>query len=321
MIYQKEIPVFFTIDNSYAPFLAAALSSAIKNCSPQRQYKAIILHQELTKENMEKLSLLATGNFSIEFVEMKDGFEGITDRMSNRLRCDYFTLTIYFRLFIATMFPQYDKAIYLDSDVVVPGDISRLYNQELGDNIVGACHDFSIEDIPPLVYYVENAVGIPIKEYVNSGILLMNLKRMRELHFADTFHNLLNTFHFDSIAPDQDYLNAMCHGHILYLDECWDTMPQRGDKAPKTPSLIHYNLFDKPWCYDNIPYQDYFWRYARETEFCAEAEANLKGYTPEQAQRDKESMDTMAKKALSIPDQEVTFKKMVEKGENIRICS
>ena len=97
MIYQKEIHVFFTIDNSYAPFLAAALSSAIKNCSPQRQYKAIILHQELTKEIMEKLSLLATWNFSIEFVEMKDGFEGITDRMSNRLRCDYFTLTIYFR--------------------------------------------------------------------------------------------------------------------------------------------------------------------------------------------------------------------------------
>ena len=55
MTLQKEIPVFFTIDNSYAPFLAAALNSAIKNCSPLRQYKAIILHQELTDENKEKL--------------------------------------------------------------------------------------------------------------------------------------------------------------------------------------------------------------------------------------------------------------------------
>ena len=89
MTSQKEIPIFFTIDNSYAPFLAAALNSAIKNCSPERQYRAIILHQELNEENIEKLSKLSAENFAIEFVEMKDGFESITDRMSNRLRCDY----------------------------------------------------------------------------------------------------------------------------------------------------------------------------------------------------------------------------------------
>ena len=160
MIYQKEIPVFFTIDNSYAPFLAAALSSAIKNCSPQRQYKAIILHQELTKENMEKLSLLATGNFSIEFVEMKDGFESITDRMANRLRCDYCTLTINFRLFIATMFPQYDKAIYIDSDVVVLGDLAELFDTDIGDNFIGACADKSVVDVPELARYMEQAVGV-----------------------------------------------------------------------------------------------------------------------------------------------------------------
>lgn len=315
------IPIFFTIDNSYVPYMAIALHSMQENASPDCTYRIHVIYQDMTEDNKAKLKAMETENFAVELIRMQSTLRGIEDCEQTRLRCDYFTLTIYYRLFLAEMFPQYDKAIYLDSDVVVPGDISELYHQELGDNIVGACHDFSIEDIPPLVSYVENAVGIPIKEYVNSGILLMNLKRMRDLRFADTFLDLLNTFHFDSIAPDQDYLNAMCHGHILYLDECWDTMPQRGDKAPKNPSLIHYNLFDKPWCYDNIPYQDYFWRYARETEFCAEAEANLKGYTPEQARRDKESMDTMAQKALSIPDQEVTFKKMHEKGENIRICS
>lgn len=315
------IPIFFTIDNSYVPYMGIALHSMQENASPDYTYRIHVIYQDMTEDNKAKLKAMETENFEVTLIQMQSTLRGIEDCEQTRLRCDYFTMTIYYRLFLAEMFPQYDKAIYLDSDVVVPGDISRLYNQELGDNIVGACHDFSIEDIPPLVYYVENAVGIPIKEYVNSGILLMNLKRMRDLHFADTFLDMLNTFHFDSIAPDQDYLNAMCHGHILYLDECWDTMPQRGDKAPKNPSLIHYNLFDKPWCYDNIPYQDYFWRYARETEFCAEAEANLKGYTPEQTKRDQESMDTMAQKALSIPDQDVTFKKMVEKGENIRICS
>ena len=64
---------------------------------------------------------------------MKDGMELITDRVENRLRCDYFTLTIYFRLFIPDLFPEYDKGLYIDSDVVVPGDISELYNHDLKD--------------------------------------------------------------------------------------------------------------------------------------------------------------------------------------------
>ena len=118
----NEIPVFFTIDNGYAPFLSVALCSAIENSSKDKNYRAIILHEDLSKENTEKLKALATENFKIDFVPMKKGLESITDRMSNRLRCDYFTLTIYFRLFISQMFPQYDKGIYIDSDVVITGD-------------------------------------------------------------------------------------------------------------------------------------------------------------------------------------------------------
>ena len=108
---KREIPIFFTIDNAYAPFLAVALNSAVKNADPTRQYRAIGLHQDLSQANMAKLHALQTDNFQIEFTPMKANFEALDDRMSNRLRCDYFTLTIYFRLFIPAMFPQYDKGI------------------------------------------------------------------------------------------------------------------------------------------------------------------------------------------------------------------
>ncbi|MEE0896965.1 MAG: glycosyltransferase family 8 protein, partial [Acutalibacteraceae bacterium] len=293
MIYQKEIPVFFTIDNSYAPFLAAALSSAIKNCSPQRQYKAIILHQELTKENMEKLSLLATGNFSIEFVEMKDGFESITDRMSNRLRCDYFTLTIYFRLFIATMFPQYDKAIYIDSDVVVLGDLAELFDTDIGDNFIGACADKSVVDVPELARYMEEAVGVSRYEYINSGVLLMNLKALRENEFDKHFLNLLNTYHFDCIAPDQDYINAICNGKIHYLDEVWDAMPNEAKPPIKDTKIIHYNLFSKPWCYDNIQYEEFFWKYAEDSGYLDEIKEYKAAYSHEQKKADGECLDLL----------------------------
>lgn len=319
MIYQKEIPVFFTIDNSYAPFLAAALSSAIKNCSPQRQYKAIILHQELTKENMEKLSLLATGNFSIEFVEMKNGFESITDRMSNRLRCDYFTLTIYFRLFIATMFPQYDKAIYIDSDVVVLGDLAELFDTDIGDNFIGACADKSVVDVPELARYMEEAVGVSRYEYINSGVLLMNLKALRENEFDKHFLNLLNTYHFDCIAPDQDYINAICNGKIHYLDEVWDAMPNDNAQPLSNAKLIHYNLFSKPWCYEGIQYGDYFWEYIKNTGYETDALEYKKNYSEEQKQNDSKCLELLIKRGAEICEADITFLKIKNRGVKIRL--
>lgn len=313
-----EIPIFFTVDNNYAPFLATAINSAVKNSSDNRKYRAIILYQELSRENIEKLSKLAKDNFSVEFYAMKNSFDAITDRMSNRLRCDYFTLTIYFRLFIPLMFPQFDKGIYIDSDVVVTSDIAELFDIDIKDNFIGACRDYSIADIPPLVSYTENAVGVKGNEYINSGVLLMNLKKMRENDFEGHFLNLLNTYHFDSIAPDQDYINAICNGKIHYLSQEWDTMPDSSTPV-ENPKLIHYNLFSKPWCYDGIKYADEFFKYASDCGYIEEINEYKKNYSDEQKKSDKECLELLIRRGTEIPENDVTFKKMREKGVKIRL--
>lgn len=315
----REIPIFFTIDNAYAPFLAVALNSAVKNSNADRKYKAIVLHQDLSDNNIKKLKALESDNFKIELTPMKANFEALDDRMSNRLRCDYFTLTIYFRLFIPAMFPEYDKGIYIDSDVVLTDDIAKLFDTDIGDNFIGACNDLSIADIPPLVAYTENAVGVKGKEYINSGVLLMNLKKMRECDFEGHFLNLLNTYHFDSIAPDQDYINAMCNGKIYYLDEVWDAMPNDAKPPLKDTKIIHYNLFSKPWCYDNIQYEDFFWKYAEDSGYIKEIKEYKAAYSNEQKKADSECLDLLISRGESIPKNEITFKKLTEKGVKIRL--
>lgn len=315
---KKEIPIFFTIDDAYAPYADCAIRSIKENSSKEYNYKIYILHQGLKEKNINILSKLSNDTFKISFKEV-DGLDDITDREENKLRCDYFTLTIYFRLFIPIMFPEYDKAIYIDSDVVVPGDISKLYNLELGNNLIGASTDHSIQHIPELINYVENAIGVNKKEYINSGVLLMNLKLMREKCFSTEFLKLLNKFHFDVVAPDQDYLNAMCNGKILYLDECWDAMPNDSKPALKNPELIHYNLFQKPWCYDNIQYEDYFWEYAKDSKYYNEILNFKNNYSDEQKESDKKSLETLVVKANGLPNTENTFKKRYESGEKIRL--
>ncbi|MDO5294514.1 MAG: glycosyltransferase family 8 protein [bacterium] len=319
---QEVIPIFFTIDNAYAPYLDVALRSMIANASKKEKYKIIVLYENVTADSLSKIATVVQEPFEIEFHEMRNQIEGLTDRKENRLRCDYFTMTIYFRLFIAAMFPEYTKGIYIDSDVVVPGDISELYRIDLGDNLLAACPDRSVVNIPELARYMEYAIGIPKTDYINSGVLLMNLKKMRETKFIEHFLYLLNTYHFDNVAPDQDYLNAICHGKILYLEECWDAMPPEGGKEMvlAEPKIIHYNLFLKPWCYDNIPYEEYFWKYAEMSPFYDEILLYKKNYSAEQKKSDKECLKTLVTKAGRLDRQEVTFRKLKESGIKITIC-
>ena len=315
----REIPIFFTIDDSYAPFLAVALNSAIKNSDPQRNYNAIVLYQDLGADNISRLQSLQTENFKIELMPIRANMEALDDRMSNRLRCDYFTLTIYFRLFIPSMFPQYDKGIYIDSDVVLTDDIAKLFDIDIGENYIGACNDLSIADIPPLVAYTEKAVGVNAKEYINSGVLLMNLKKMRDDDLEGHFLALLNKYHFDSIAPDQDYLNAMCNGKIYYLEEKWDTMPNDAKPMLTETSLIHYNLFSKPWCYDGIQYEEQFWNYAQDCGFIDEIREFKASYTEDKKKADSECLELLVRRGMEIPERDITFKKMNEKGVRIRL--
>lgn len=316
---KEVIPIFFTIDDSYAPFNAVAIKSMLDNASKDYDYKIMIIYQDLNKENIEKIKSLKTDNAKIEFYPMKDELELITDRDENKLRCDYFTLTIYFRLFIADMFPEYDKGIYIDSDIVVPGDISELYNIDLGDNLIGASTDHSIQEVPELINWMENGIGIKKQEYINSGVLLLNLKLLREKKFSQKFLKLLNEFHFDTVAPDQDYINAMCNGKILYLNEAWDVMPNKAKPAFKNPKLIHYNLFDKPWCYDDIQYEDIFWKYAKQTSFYEPIVEFKKNYSDEQKASDSKCFEVLINKAANVPQSENTFKKKFEAGEYTRV--
>lgn len=322
-MYKKQelIPIFFTIDDGYAPYLHVALISLIKNASKDRKYKIIVVYQELNEENRNNLAKLVEDyhNFEMEFKFMKQSLDMITDRIENRLRSDYFTMTIYFRIFIPDMYPEYDKAIYIDSDIIVPGDISELYDTDMHDNLIGVVTDGSVNDVPELQRYMTESLGLKLGDYFNSGMLLMNMKELRNVHLAEHFLYLLNKYHFDCVAPDQDYLNSMCYGKIEYLDSCWDAMPNRNKPEIENPKIIHYNLFDKPWCYDDIQYQDYFWEYAKQSVYYDKIKAYKAAYTDKQKEDDHAHLLDLFRRAGTNADTEVTFRKVLESGEKVRL--
>lgn len=313
------IPIFFTIDDGYAPFLGVALHSLIANASKDYDYDINILHQGLSDSHLERLRGLAQPGFSMKFIRMNDKIDGIVEAHHNKLRQDYFTLTIFFRLFIPAMFPEYHRGIYIDSDVVIPGDISKMFEIDLEGNLIGACRDLSIKDIPELVAYTNDAVGVGIENYINSGVLLMDFDALREAKLDERFLELLTKYQFPNIAPDQDYLNVLCHGKIRYMDPEWDAMPTIGQQPQASPKLIHYNLFAKPWCYDDIPYEEYFWEYADETDFIDEIRAYKTAYSEEQKQSDSQCLQTLLDHGAELAEADFNFRTIFNTGIEARL--
>ena len=313
------IPIFYAIDDSYAKFVAVSIKSLIMNANNNYNYDINVIYENLSEENAKKLKSLETDNVKIILTEMNQNLSMITDKLGNRLREYTFTLTIFFRLFIPVMFPNYDKCIYIDADTVIPGDISRLYNEDLGNNYLGCIVDKSTIDNEILASYFEEVVGIPRDKYINSGVLLMNSKKLRELKIDEKFLDLYTKYGFDVIAPDQDYINSMCYGHIKYLSDIYDAMPNPNNKEVENPVIIHYNLFLKPWQYENVQYYDYFWKYAKSTPFYNEILEIKNSYTNEDRKKDSEWMDLMVSRAESLVGTQNTLKNVFESGKETRL--
>lgn len=313
----KTIPIFFTVDNAYAPLLSIAIASLIENTSKNYNYNIHIIDGGFTKESKEKLSALEKENVKIIFNEISKDLELIQKRNNRPLDTDFFSLITVYRLFIPFMFPEYDKGIYIDSDTVVLTDIAKLYEIDLEDNLFGGCNDISCADNEILCEYFENNAGVNIKDYINSGVLLMNMKELRNVNFEGYFLYLLNKYHFENVCPDQDYINAIAKGRIKHLDNRWDAMPSQTGCHYSDPYIVHYNLFYKPWNYDGIEYEEYFWKYANKSPFKEEIYKEKNEHTLLDKETDKKMFDELIKRAKEISESETTFKKVFESGKEI----
>ena len=236
---------------------------------------------------MKQIKKYEDENVNIEFVDLSYYIEKVQDKLYTR---DYYTNTTYFRLFLPDLYPQYDKVLYLDSDIIVVGDISELYNTDMGTNLVAAAPDDIIQYNKVFQDYAELVVGVAkYQHYFNAGVLLMNLDELRKFKFEEKFLYLLGTVKF-SVAQDQDYLNRLCKGRVTLLSHDWDVMPYvNNETKPEDIKLIHYNFAYKPWHFEDVTYHEYFWKYAEKTEFYDEILKIRDSYTEEQKFQDREA--------------------------------
>lgn len=299
----KVVPVFLTINSAYAPYAAAAIHSLTQHVNPERYYKVIILHDGLNLVNRWRLRSLVTKNVALQFKKMTRSLylKAVVAYCTRRKKGagDFFSSAVYYyRAFIPLLFPIYKKAVYIDSDVILRGDIGELFDTELGDNVMAAMIDPKVTAIPEFRDYVDNAVGVPHTEYVNSGVQVMDLKKMRKLKYLTTMIEMMRKYDADLVAPDQDYLNVILRGKILPLDPVWNAEPVKD--LPRNVKLVHFNLFNKPWHYKGVPCERIFWVAAKGTGFTGDLKRQLAGFDEKKQKEDHEKVDALIKKAARL---------------------
>ena len=303
----QNIPIFFSCDENYIPFLGVCIKSIIENSSPNNTYYICILHSKMNDENMKIITGMEKENVSICFYDVSKKLKKYGERLNLR---DYYTVSIYFRLFIPELFPRLKKAIYLDADMVVLEDIAKLYSIDLGDHLLGGVSDAIVASRKEFRDYAELGCGIyPYTKYFNSGMMLMNLDAMREFDLEGKFEYLFNTYHFDTVCPDQDYLNVICKDRVLYLDEGWDKMAIDG--SYENPMIVHYNNFAKPWQQDGINYADYFWKYAKDTPYYDEIMNIRRNFNEEKLLIQAKCGEELVKSTIRIVKSKKNFKKVL----------
>ncbi|MBQ2221946.1 MAG: glycosyltransferase family 8 protein [Bacteroidales bacterium] len=319
------VPIFFSVNDAYSPFLATAIHSIRENASPDFRYHIHILTDDISEENRRKLSALGTDSFCIEFHPLSRLLRSLpaVEKLSQHCFGAFSSLTIYFRLFIPELFPQYDKGIYLDADLVVPGDISWLYREPLGRRLVGAVADYSIQKIAPFMQYIDEYVGVDHKNYVNSGVLLLNMKRLREVDLSGRFLSWVEKYGLETVAPDQDYLNALCWDGIQYLDPDWNAMPSECLSVMDNPQIIHFNLASKPWLNEQVPYDQVFWKYAAGTGYEAEIKARRRAFLQDSAavKQYKGEVRRLIRMAARLTRSERSFRSLIESRQELRLSS
>lgn len=309
------IPIFYACDDAFVKYTVVSMHSLIKNASREHKYILHILYTEISDEMKAVVGKMADECFEIRFVDVTQYLQSISEKLPLR---DYYSKTTYYRLFIAEMFPDYSKAVYIDSDTVIRGDISKVYLTDIKDAYLGACHEQVMVQIDEYGTYVEKVVGVSRYNFFNAGLMLINCEQFR-LHFVlDKFIDYLHYYNF-VVTQDEDYLNLICKDHVYWLDQRWNTevfgtLPHPVEQA----EMLHYIMTNKPWHYEDCLYGEYFWEYAKQTEVYDALLAVLDKYSDEEKERDAKSGENLLALAVKETQREDNFLNRINRDKRAK---
>lgn len=251
-----RINVCVACDDNYSKYAGVVIASILSNAAPQDDLHFYILDGGISEQRKTEInSLKSIKDCNIIFKTVN---EDLYEEYKKVGTLEHISFATYYRLKLPSMLLDIDRIIYLDCDMVVLSSLRELFNIDIKEKCIAGCEDIGAKKI-----------FSKYKNYVNAGMLLFDLDKMRkeniEQKFLDyTAENIGNLKH-----SDQDIINYSCKESIYILDEEWNVQSSnftnRSSYTSK-PKIIHFIAKRKPWKWASFSYhRDLYFKYLQLT--------------------------------------------------------
>ncbi|MDR1485191.1 MAG: glycosyltransferase family 8 protein [Planctomycetaceae bacterium] len=242
----ERIQIFFAANVDYYQHLCVAIVSLLEN-NRGRDFDIYVLTNDADSLESEKITQLKNqyDNFSITFSEVDASYLK-PFHVPNR---SHITVQTYYRFLIPVLFPALAKAIYLDSDLIIEGNLSELWEMNI-DNYYLA----GVEDLFILSIGYKKQLGISDnKIYINAGVLLMNLTAWHRDNFLEKIIETSKKLGTNAQYNDQDVINCALNGEVKILDSRfnWTSFnsltTDKNAESHQSAVISHFIGRRKPW--------------------------------------------------------------------------
>ena len=269
---KQTIDVIIPSSDKYMKYVSVLMISAMENLKDDYRLFFHIVTEDIQEETKRKVNFLKFKyDFDIEYKYINDEFISIFPMCTNKY---IDSKIVYAKLLFSSLFPDMDKAIILEGDMIVTGDLSELWGIDLKDNYIAAVKDMWYKD-------KDDYAGMFYQKgyyYVNTGFFYTELSKWRDINFENIVKEKMPEVELK--WPDQDLFNVIFKGKILYLDNGWNFGPcvdrissyllssdEKQEIKKSEKKIIHYMLKDKAWTNFTGSYNEYFWYYARKSPY------------------------------------------------------
>ncbi len=292
--FQKNsIPLVLCADDNYVIPLVVFLMSLVEHLNKSFNYDIYILNRNLSQKSKSRVDTIIKDipNIALRYIN--------PDRVIPDLKFyDFYLL----KLFVPFILNDYKKCIVLDTDIILNGDLSNLYMEELTGNLCAAVKDLVVQGCinaakidPKSFKTVELGISNPY-DYINTGVLLLNNDLYRKLFSVNDVKNFIKRSSKKAVFGSKDIINIFFEENkIKFLSQSWNycvptsefvstcmflsafTSKWEHDQL-QNPSIIHFCGEVKPWFVPAIDKAALWWKYARMTPFYEEVLYNMTSY-------------------------------------------
>ena len=290
---EKNITVIFSSNNKFVNYLGVAIKSLICNSSINYNYDILICHKDLTEKSQRKILFLANNeiNISIRFVNMQQYLRFLPEQLL--YVTGYVPPETYNKFFLTKILSGHKRCVYLDSDIVILDDIAKLHNIDLDGKVIGASLNIANIDAAyrnkkikgqNIRQYIINTLGISdYRKYFQAGVIVVDIEKAKEIDMLsiclDRLKEIKTPIYFDQCIYNSIFYNnvkffSTSWNHVWYIQDfrtLRQTLPTCVYKdfvtGTDAPQIVHYAGSIKAHHYPLGNLAEYFWKYAKLTDF------------------------------------------------------